>query len=117
MKHLIIVKFKENIWNREDAASREMLADIKKIFNRTKQIEGVHTVNIYENVTPRPNRHDLMIEMEMDPEVLSVYDASTDHQDNHCGSYCDCGRLTAHALEQLNGSIGAGFNTIASQIH
>ena len=24
MKHLIIVKFKENIWNREDAASREM---------------------------------------------------------------------------------------------
>ena len=57
MKHLIIVKFKDNIWNREDAASREMLADIKKIFNRTKQIEGVHTVNIYENVTPRPNRH------------------------------------------------------------
>ena len=53
MKHLIIVKFKENIWNREDAASREMLADIKKIFNRTKQIEGVHTVNIYENVTPK----------------------------------------------------------------
>ena len=44
MKHLIIVKFKENIWNREDAASREMLADIKKIFNRTKQIEGVHTL-------------------------------------------------------------------------
>ena len=30
MKHLIIVKFKENIWNREDAASREMLADINK---------------------------------------------------------------------------------------
>ena len=81
MKHLIIVKFKENIWNREDAASREMLADIKKIFNRTKQIEGVHTVNIYENVTPRPNRHDLMIEMEMDPEALSVYDASADHQE------------------------------------
>ena len=81
MKHLIIVKFKENIWNREDAASREMLADIKKNFNRTKQIEGVHTVNIYENVTPRPNRHDLMIEMEMDPEALSVYDASADHQE------------------------------------
>ena len=72
MKHLIIVKFKENIWNREDAASREMLADIKKIFNRTKQIEGVHTVNIYENVTPRPNRHDLMIEMD---------DASATHQE------------------------------------
>ena len=81
MKHLIIVKFKDNIWNREDAASREMLADIKKIFNRTKQIEGVHTVNIYENVTPRPNRHDLMIEMEMDPEALSVYDDSAAHQE------------------------------------
>ena len=81
MKHLIIVKFKDNIWNREDAASREMLADIKKIFNRTKQIEGVHTVNIYENVTPRPNRHDLMIEMEMDQEALPVYDASATHQE------------------------------------
>ena len=41
----------------------------------------------------------------------------SDRQDNHCGSYCDCGRLTAHALEQLDGSIGAGFNTIASQIY
>jgi hypothetical protein len=38
---------------------------------------------------------------------------TSDRQDNHC----DCGRLTAHALEQLDGSIGAGFNTIASQIH
>ena len=81
MKHLIIVKFKENVWNRGDAASREMLADIRKIFDRTKQIEGVHTVNIYENVTPRPNRHDLMIEMEMEPEALSVYDASAAHQE------------------------------------
>ena len=43
--------------------------------------EGVHTVNIYENVTPRPNRHDLMIEMEMDPEALPVYDASATHQE------------------------------------
>ena len=42
---------------------------------------------------------------------------TSDRQDNHCGSYCDCGRLTAHALEQLDGSIGAGFNTIASQIY
>ena len=25
--------------------------------------------------------------------------------------------VIAHALEQLDGSIGAGFNTIASQIH
>ena len=42
---------------------------------------------------------------------------TSDRQDNHCGSYRDCGRLTAHALEQLDGSIGAGFNTIASQIY
>ena len=79
MKHLIIVKFKENVWNREDAASREMLADIQRIFDQTKEIEGVHAVHIYENVTPRPNRHDLMIEMEMDPEALPVYDASAPH--------------------------------------
>ena len=37
---------------------------------------------------------------------------TSDRQDNHCGSYCDCGRLTAHALEQLDGRIGAGFNTM-----
>lgn len=81
MKHLIIVKFKENIWNKEDAESRKMLADIREIFDQTKQIEGVHTVNIYENVTPRPNRHDLMIEMEMEPEALPVYDASAPHRE------------------------------------
>lgn len=50
-------------------------------FDRTKQIEGVRTVNLYENVTPRPNRHDLMIEMEMDPEALPVYDDSAAHQE------------------------------------
>ncbi len=81
MKHLIIVKFKENVWNKEDAESRKMLADIREIFDRTKQIEGVHTVNIHENVTPRPNRHDLMIEMEMEPEALPVYDASAPHRE------------------------------------
>ena len=43
--------------------------------------EGVHTVNIYENVTPRPNRHDLMIEMEMAQEALPVYDDSAAHQE------------------------------------
>ena len=72
MKHLIIVKFKENVWARESEASREMLADIREIFDQTQQIEGVHTVNIYENVTPRPNRH---------PEALPVYDASAAHQE------------------------------------
>ena len=41
----------------------------------------------------------------------------SDRQDNHCGSYCDCRRLIAHALEHLDGSIGAGFNTIAGQIN
>lgn len=79
MRHLIIVKFKENVWNKENAESGKMLADIREIFDRTKQIEGVHAVNIYENVIPRPNRHDLMIEMEMEPEALSVYDASAAH--------------------------------------
>ena len=47
MKHLIIVKFKENVWVRESEASRKMLADIREIFDQTQQIEGVHTVNIY----------------------------------------------------------------------
>lgn len=38
MKHLIIVKFKENVWARESEASREMLADIREIFDQTQQI-------------------------------------------------------------------------------
>ena len=77
MKHLIIVKFKENVWARESEASREMLADIREIFDRTQQIEGVHTVNIYENVTPRPNRHDLMIGLSLSgtkSEILYMLD-------------------------------------------
>ena len=54
MKHLIIVKFKENVWVRESEASRKMLADI---------------------------RHDLMLEMDMDQEELPVYYASATHQE------------------------------------
>ena len=39
MKHLIIVKFKEEMYGaRERKASREMLADIRGNFDRTKQI-------------------------------------------------------------------------------
>ena len=42
MKHLIIVKFKENIWNREDAASREMLADLQSDEADRRRSYGEH---------------------------------------------------------------------------
>lgn len=80
MKHLIIVKFKENVWARESEASREMLADIRDLRSDAADRRRPYSEHL-GNVTSRPNRHDLTIEMEMDPEALPVYDASAAHQE------------------------------------
>ncbi len=43
-------------------------------------ISGVHRVEIRENVTPRENRYDLMIVLDMDDDALPIWDKSSLHQ-------------------------------------
>ena len=73
MKHYIIVKLK-------DRADMPALAEkAKEIFSETLQIPGVHSVKVKKSCSDKPNRYDLMIIMDIEPQVLPVYDASEPH--------------------------------------
>ncbi len=75
MKHYIIAK-----WN-EGVDRQAVLAPVKEIFDRTLEIPGIHGVNVIPCCIDRPNRYDIMIEIDMDPEALPAYDASAPHKE------------------------------------
>ncbi len=75
VKHYIIAK-----WN-EGVNKQAMLAPVKEIFDRTLEIPGIRAVRVIPCCVDRPNRYDLMIEIEMDPEALPAYDASQPHKE------------------------------------
>ena len=74
MKHYIIAKLNEGI------DKKELIAPVTAIFEETLQIPGVHGVKVKPCCINRPNRYDIMIEIEMDPEALAAYDASAPHK-------------------------------------
>ena len=64
MKHYIIAKLKEGV-------DKYALVDpVTKIFKKTLAIPGIHGVKVKPCCIDRPNRYDLMIEIEMDKEAL-----------------------------------------------
>lgn len=77
MKHCILAKFKKEIAAEEKAA---MLPEIQALFDNTLSLEGVHGVALRKNCTPRDNRYDLMIEIDMEPEALPAYDGCIWHK-------------------------------------
>ncbi len=73
MKHHIIVKFTEG------TDVNALLAPVEAIFKETLSIPGVHGLELKTSCINRPNRYDLMIVLDMDPEALPAYDASEPH--------------------------------------
>ena len=73
MKHYIIVKLVEGC-DRES-----LLAPVRGIFEETLKIPGIHRVDVKPCVIDRPNRYDIMIEIDMDREALEAYDVSEPH--------------------------------------
>lgn len=73
MKHYIICKFidKKELENEFE--------NIKNIFNECLKITGIKKVDVIKNVIDRPNRYDLMIRIEMEKDVLTVYDNCDAH--------------------------------------
>ncbi|MBR3302008.1 MAG: hypothetical protein IKI73_05035 [Firmicutes bacterium] len=55
MRHYIIIKLKDR------TTKNEVAQKARSIFEKTLQIEGVQSVNVYENCVDRPNRFDVMI--------------------------------------------------------
>ena len=74
MKHCILVK-----WNKEVDNKTELVKSVKSVFDKLLKIDGIHRVVYHENCVDRANRFDLFITIEMERDVLPIYDASGPH--------------------------------------
>lgn len=76
MKHCILVKWNGLIKDKHDIAK-----EVKNIFDQLLDIDGIHGVSYRENCIDRANRYDLLICIDLDKEVLPVYDESNPHHE------------------------------------
>ena len=74
MLHHIIVKWKETV-QKEEIAKK-----VRELYEDATNIAGVHEVILKDNVTPRDNRYDLMIALDMDEDALVTWDNSELHK-------------------------------------
>ena len=70
MLHYIIVKWKDTV------DKQEVSQKVRKLYAGAVEIPGVYNVIVKENVTPRPNRYDLMIVLDMDENALVTWENS-----------------------------------------
>lgn len=75
MKHIILVKFKKEIENKED-----IIHNIKQLFSESTSLQGIYSVHIHKNIIDLSNRYDFMIELEMEMESLFLFDQSMIHK-------------------------------------
>lgn len=75
MQHCILVK-----WT-TDAGDRDTLAkEAEAIFAEAVNDGFATALTIRKNVIDRPNRYDLLIELTMEKDMLTAYDASEAHR-------------------------------------
>ncbi|MBE5996428.1 MAG: hypothetical protein E7240_03610 [Lachnospiraceae bacterium] len=74
MKHYIIAKLKDGI------DKKTLIGPVTEIFEGTLSIPGIHAVKVKPCCVDRPNRYDIMIEIEMEREALEAYDACEPHK-------------------------------------
>ena len=74
MKHCILVK-----WNNKVEDKNKLVNEVKTVFDKLLKIDGIHRIVYRENCVERANRFDLFITIEMDKDVLPVYDTSAPH--------------------------------------
>ena len=76
MKHCILVK-----WNTLVEDKKQIVNEVKDVFDKLLSINGIHDVKIHKNIVERANRYDLMICIEMDKDILPLYDESAPHHE------------------------------------
>lgn len=76
MNHLMLAKFKPE-YSKEQIT--KMFVDIQNIYNNAKTIQGVYDVEYHINCIDRPNRYDIYVNIIMDKETLSLWDACEWH--------------------------------------
>ena len=77
MKHNILIKYIPEITKERKA---ELIPEITALFDHTTEIPGIHAVRLFPNIVDRPNRYDLLIQIDMDREALEAYDGSIWHK-------------------------------------
>ena len=75
MKHHVIIKISD------PSALPYLAAKAEEIFQKTTSVPGVRSVEVHRSCSDIPNRFDLMIIIDMEPEALAAYDASEPHQE------------------------------------
>ena len=78
MHHLMVAKFKQDI-AKEDI--KEMFKDIKGIYEKAREIEGVSDVIYHLNCIDRPNRYDLSVDIVMEKASLPLWDSCAAHKE------------------------------------
>lgn len=74
MTHYIIVK-----WN-NTADKHALSAEVRKLYADAASIPGIHAVTVKDNITPRDNRYDIMIALDMEEDALNTWDNSALHK-------------------------------------
>lgn len=75
MKHYIIAKFNNKVANKV-----QTIKEAKELFEPLTEMEGIESVKVWSNLIDRPNRYDIMIEIEMRSKTLATYDACEIHK-------------------------------------
>ena len=65
MKHCILAKYRPEVYPRR----QELLPRIRQIFSAASELEGVSGASVYPNCVARDNRYDVLIVLDMAPEV------------------------------------------------
>lgn len=73
MKHYILAKFTPG------TDVQALMEPVRAIFAETLRIPGIHGLELKPSCSDRPNRYDLMIVLDMEPEALPAYDACEPH--------------------------------------
>lgn len=74
MVHMIISKFQDR-----GILTAEFMQELEQLFAKADQIPGVHGARIITNCIDRENRYDIIIEVAMEKDALSAWDASEVH--------------------------------------
>ena len=75
MNHYIIVKFND------DVKYIELIDSIRNLFNKSLELDGVNSVDLYTSCIDRSNRYDLMIKMNLSEDGLVNFDNSYIHKE------------------------------------
>ncbi len=75
MFHCILVKFLPSVKDRQELTGR-----IQELFSGSGDIPGIRNAALYPSAVDRPNRYDLMIQLDMDRQALEAWDESALHR-------------------------------------